>query len=102
MLNALRRSARRAAELKETAARLAAELGAQARQPAFFRALGVADTFDGRFDLVVLHAWLVLQRLAELEQKALADALRDRLFIEFDEALREQGTGDMGMMRHMS
>ena len=35
----------------------------QAREPLFYRDLGVPDTVNGRFDLVLLHLWLVLHRL---------------------------------------
>ena len=59
MLNALRRSAER----KKTAESLAAAIAERARAPEFFRDLAVPDTFDGRFDMVALHGWLVLERL---------------------------------------
>src|SRR5713101_7816087 len=35
----------------------------QAREPLFHRALGVPDTVNGRFDLLLMHLWLVLRRL---------------------------------------
>ncbi len=35
----------------------------QAREPLFYRDLGVPDTVNGRFDLLLLHLWLVLRRL---------------------------------------
>lgn len=97
MLNLLRKSAAR----KEFAARLEAQLVARARDPYFFRTLKVPDTVDGRFDLVALHGWLVLERLKMAGRDAEAQALTDVLFVGFDEALREQGTGDMGMGRRM-
>jgi cytochrome b pre-mRNA-processing protein 3 len=97
MLNLLRKSAAR----KEFAARLDAQLVARARAPIFFRALNVPDTMDGRFDMVALHGWLVLDRLKAAGMDAAAQALTDILFVSFDEALREQGTGDMGMGRRM-
>jgi cytochrome b pre-mRNA-processing protein 3 len=97
MLNLLRKSAAR----KEFAARLEAQLVARARDPIFFRALNVPDTVDGRFDMVALHGWLVLDRLKAAGMDAAAQALTDILFVSFDEALREQGTGDMGMGRRM-
>jgi cytochrome b pre-mRNA-processing protein 3 len=97
MLNLLRKSAAR----KEFAARLETQLVARARDPYFFRTLIVPDTVDGRFDLVTLHGWLVLERLKGAGMDAAAQALTDILFIGFDEALREQGIGDMGMGRRM-
>ncbi len=69
---------------------------AQAREPAFFRAHGVPDTVDGRFEMVVLHVFMVLHRLkAENEERReLGQALFDRLFADFDRALRELGVAD--------
>lgn len=97
MLNLLRKSAAR----KQFAARLEAQLVARARDPYFFRTLSVSDTVDGRFDLVALHGWLVLERLKAAGLNAAAQALTDSLFIGFDEALREQGAGDMSMGKRM-
>ena len=36
---------------------------AQARLPTFYRDYAVADTVNGRFDLIVLHLAMVLDRL---------------------------------------
>src|ERR1700712_4181038 len=36
---------------------------AQAREPLFYQDLAVPDTVNGRFDLLVLHLWVVLRRL---------------------------------------
>jgi cytochrome b pre-mRNA-processing protein 3 len=93
MLNLLRKSAAR----KALGLFLYGELIARARAPVFFREFGVADTIDGRFDLVALHGWLALEHL---EGEA-AQALTDAIFIGFDEAMREQGQGDMGLGRKM-
>jgi cytochrome b pre-mRNA-processing protein 3 len=38
---------------------------AQARLPCFYRDYAVADTINGRFDLIVLHLALVLNRVAQ-------------------------------------
>jgi len=97
MLNLLRKSAAR----KQFAARLEAQLVARARDPYFFRTLNVPDTVDGRFDLVALHGWLVLERLKAGWLDAAAQTLTDSLFVGFDEALREQGAGDMSMGKRM-
>jgi cytochrome b pre-mRNA-processing protein 3 len=97
MLNLLRNSSAR----KLLVQSLLDQLVARARAPVFFADLGVPDTLDGRFDLVTLHAWLVLERLKAAHLDMEAQALMDALFVSFDEALREQGTGDMGMGRRM-
>src|SRR5207244_13497317 len=39
----------------------------QAREPLFYRDLRVPDTVNGRFDLLLLHLWLLLRRLNSLE-----------------------------------
>ena len=71
----------------------------QAREPAFYAAHGVPDTLDGRFDMIVLHATLVLLRLKAAGASAgpLAQALFDILFADMDRSLREMGVGDMGV-----
>ena len=98
MLNAIRRRA----ETRKTSDALLAETIARARRPVFYEKLGVPDTIDGRFDLLVFHAWLVLDRLEQQGANAVSQSLVDGLFVQFDEALREQGAGDMGMGRRMT
>ena len=92
---------RKSAERKRLSERLCAGLIARARAPVFFRDLGVPDTVDGRFDLLALHAWLVLERLEAAGRRDLAQAVTDALFVRFDEGLRDLGAGDMGMGRRM-
>jgi cytochrome b pre-mRNA-processing protein 3 len=78
--------------------RLYAAAVAQARQPAFYAACGVPDTPTGRFDLIVLHAFLLLQRLkAEREGRALAQAFCDAVVEDMDRNLREMGIGDLSV-----
>jgi cytochrome b pre-mRNA-processing protein 3 len=96
MLNLRKKSARKA-----DAGRLYGALVARSRAPVFFTAFGVPDTMDGRFDLIALHGWLALAQLKAGGRDDQAQALTDAIFIGFDEALREQGTGDMGMGRKM-
>lgn len=95
MLNALRRTSHRARLVRS----LYAGLISQARQPIFFAGLGVADSIDGRFDMVALHAWLVLERLRDAGLADVGHGLSDAIFVGFDEALRDLGAGDMGMGR---
>ncbi len=98
MLNGLKK---RAGE-RQVAQGILAGTTARARLPVFYESYGVADTIDGRFDLLVLHVWLVLERLAAQKLQGLSQALVDALFVQFDEALREQGAGDMAMGRRMT
>jgi len=95
MLNLFFRSKQR----REAAARIYAALVARAREPVFFARFAVPDSLDGRFDLLTLHVWLVLEHLKGEAQ--LSQALVDAVFVGFDEALREMGAGDLGMGRKM-
>lgn len=75
---------------------------ARAREPAFYTGYGVPDTVDGRFDLVVLHLWMVLRRLREgADPQGLAQALFDHFCGDMDANLREMGVGDMTVPKRM-
>jgi cytochrome b pre-mRNA-processing protein 3 len=74
----------------------------QAREPAFYRELGVPDTVNGRFDMLLLHLWIVLQRLKSAEGGTeLAQALFDHFCIDMDDNLREMGVGDLTVPKRM-
>jgi cytochrome b pre-mRNA-processing protein 3 len=74
----------------------------QAREPLFYRDLGVPDTVNGRFDLLVLHLWMVLRRLGPMERgKVLSQALFDRFCEDMDGNLREMGVGDLTVPKRM-
>lgn len=82
---------------------------AQARSPAFYGALGVPDTVEGRFELIVLHLVLVLARLASGDDgtrgakanRAAGQQLFDAFCRDLDHNLREMGTGDLAVPREM-
>ena len=67
----------------------------QARQPGFYLDTGVPDTPQGRFELVMLHAALVMERLEAWP--AFNQNLFDLMFADFDVNLRELGVGDLGV-----
>ena len=78
----------------------------QARHPVFYAEQGVPDSLDGRFDMIVLHSFLILRRLREagradtsLDEQSveLQTKLQEILFSDMDQALRELGVGDMGV-----
>ena len=74
----------------------------QAREPLFYRDLGVPDTVNGRFDLVLLHLWLVLRRLKSVGSgTALSQALFDHFCTDMDDNLREMGVGDQTVPKRM-
>ena len=72
-------------------------LVAQARRPDFYLASGVPDTVDGRFDMIALHAALLLRRLKRDREKTaeLSQAVFDAMFDDLDQNLREMGVGDL-------
>lgn len=74
----------------------------QAREPIFYRDLGVPDTVNGRFDLLLLHLWLLLRRLRTAESGVgLSQALFDRFCEDMDDNLREMGVGDQTVPKRM-
>jgi cytochrome b pre-mRNA-processing protein 3 len=79
------------------------EIVAAARAPALYREAGVADTIEGRFEMVVLHAALLVRRLLALgpEAAGMAQELVDRVFRGFEDALREMAIGDAGVARRI-
>ncbi|WP_298244814.1 ubiquinol-cytochrome C chaperone family protein [uncultured Bradyrhizobium sp.] len=74
----------------------------QAREPIFYRDLGVPDTVNGRFDLLLLHLWLLLRRLRTVQSASeLSQALFDRFCEDMDDNLREMGVGDQTVPKRM-
>jgi cytochrome b pre-mRNA-processing protein 3 len=74
----------------------------QAREPIFYRDLAVPDTVNGRFDLLLLHLWLLLRRLRTAEAGTeLGQALFDRFCEDMDDNLREMGIGDQTVPKRM-
>lgn len=88
---------------QEAGRTLYAAAALQARRPAFYRDLGVADTVEGRFELYSLHVALILIRLRGQGQIAAdtAQHLFDAYVRSLDDALREMGVSDVGVGRKM-
>ena len=76
---------------------------AAARDPLLYTALGVPDTLHGRFDLVGLHAFLLIRRLRRLPPPGpdLAQAVFDAMFSDMDVNLREMGVGDLSVCKRV-
>ena len=72
-----------------------------ARAPELYRAGGVPDSFDGRFDMMAVHVHLVLRRLrrAGAEHEEASQELFDLFFRDMDQSMRGAGIGDMGIAR---
>jgi cytochrome b pre-mRNA-processing protein 3 len=76
---------------------------AQSRAPAFYADYGVPDTMQGRFDLIVLHLVLLLERLdgASPSLRAIGQKLFDLFCRDLDANLREMGVGDLAVPKRM-
>ena len=74
-----------------------------ARAPAFYRDLHVADTIEGRYEMIVLHVVVLLRRLraAGPGQGRLAQAVVDYMASDLDRSIRELGVGDLSVGKFM-
>jgi len=72
---------------------------AKARQPWLYTTAGVPDTVTGRFDMITLHCFLVLERLRDQGAKSseFGQSLFDEAFMDMDHSLREMGVGDLSV-----
>jgi cytochrome b pre-mRNA-processing protein 3 len=76
---------------------------AQARSPIFYTEYAVPDTVNGRFDMIVLHLALLIDR-TEIEgagSRTLGQDLFDHFCLEMDDNLREMGIGDLKVPKEM-
>ena len=79
------------------------EIVAAARAPALYADWEAPDTVDGRFEMIVLHAGLVMRRLSRLGDVGaqIAQDLVDCVFRRLEDALREMAIGDAGVIKRM-
>jgi cytochrome b pre-mRNA-processing protein 3 len=88
----------RPSQLEVNAYRLYQQTVSQARNPVFYETWGVPDTPLGRFDAIVLHCFLVLNRLkADAGTDLFAEKFSEAIFTDMDRSLREMGTGDLSV-----
>jgi cytochrome b pre-mRNA-processing protein 3 len=86
----------------DTISTLYGTIVAQARLPGFYRDYAVPDTVNGRFDLIVLHLALLLDRLnADEALRRLGQDVFDRFCQDMDHNLREMGVGDLAVPKEM-
>jgi cytochrome b pre-mRNA-processing protein 3 len=95
------RSLRAQAQVQRKAGEIYGAIVTQARQPDFYLNLAVPDTPVGRYELVVLHLFLVLERLraGPDEGQILSRVLIETFVTDMDDSLRELGTGDLAVGR---
>ena len=78
-------------------------LMAASRKPVLYTDMGVPDTFDGRFDCLIAHTFMVVEVLNEKDlgrADVFNQALFDRIFVQMHVTLREIGVGDVGIPKH--
>lgn len=72
------------------------------RLPEYYAKSGVADSIDGRFDMVVNVLAITLLRMEKSRSLARKSALLTELFVDdMDGQLRESGVGDIVVGKHM-
>ena len=69
------------------------------RRQEFYTEFEVADTFDGRFDMLCLVMSIYMQKLSMDNEKTklFSQNLFDAMFKDIDLTLREMGAGDLGV-----
>ncbi|HEY4773525.1 MAG TPA: ubiquinol-cytochrome C chaperone family protein [Xanthobacteraceae bacterium] len=93
---------RRRCPSKATIRALYGAIVAQARSPSFYTSYEVPDTIEGRFDMIVLHQFLCVRRLArDPETRSLGQAVFDLFCRDLDHNLREMGVSDLAVPRQM-
>ena len=71
----------------------------QARSKEFYKSLQIPDTIDGRFELIVLHFFLLERTLNKeiKEDQLVYQELLEIMYKDFDMSLREIGVGDLSV-----
>lgn len=84
-----------------TAAELYGSIVTAARREAFYSELGIPDTPDGRFVMLLLHMYLALERLRKEggAGQELSRALVETFVTDMDDCMRELGVGDLTVPR---
>lgn len=95
------RSLFRKDQAQSQAETLYAAAAGQARAPEFYRSAGAPDTPEGRFDLLALHMFLIVDRLRRDAPASdrMVKLVQEVFFQNLDSALREMGVGDLSVGR---
>lgn len=88
---------------QEIADRLYTGIVGASRQPAFFVEFAVADTLDGRFEMLSLHLFIALNGLVDGNDhdKKMAQSIMELFVRDMDAALREIGVSDIKVPKRM-
>lgn len=82
---------------------LFARIAEASRRPALYLDGGIPDSFEGRFESLALHMFLILRRLRELPAPAgdLAQDLTDACFGYLELGFRNGGVSDIAVPKRM-
>jgi cytochrome b pre-mRNA-processing protein 3 len=83
--------------IAQTARELYGSSVTQARQQWFYGVAGVPDTLEGRFEMIGLHVFLLVERLQREGEHGtrIGQSLIETMFTALDDDMRELGVGDM-------
>ena len=85
------------AQTQRNAKELYGAVVAAARSPHYYSDFRVADTPEGRFEMIALMLFLVLERVKGIAPggQALAQGAIEALVTDMDDCMREMGVGDL-------
>ena len=88
---------------REAAGRLYAAAVEAARQPILYTGFGVPDTLQGRFEMVALHLFALIDRLMHEpgDDPELAQLVSEAFVADMDGAFREMGVSDIAVPKRM-
>jgi len=88
---------------KEAAEKIYDAIVAQSRNPAFYIRCSVPDTLSGRFDMLVIHMFVVLQilKLGGREGQLLAQEIVEAFIREMDTMVRDLGVSDRNVPKEV-
>ena len=86
-------------DMRRKAGRIYGAIVTQARQQSFYAGLGVPDTPSGRYEMLVVHLVLTLERLKAASKAGgeLPRLLVEAFIADMDDSLRELATGDLSV-----
>ena len=75
----------------------------RSRSKFFYLNLNIDDSFESRFDIIILHSFIIFYFLKNIsnDEKNLSQFLFDFMFNDFDNNLREMGFGDIAVNKKM-
>ncbi len=75
----------------------------RSRSKFFYLDLDIDDSFESRFDIIILHSFIIFYFLKNItdNEKELSQFLFDFMFDDFDNNLREMGFGDIAVNKKM-